>query len=321
MFLHIILLEKDKLFLHVSVHNKENMNTILLECELIHKYVLINKPIRILETIVIYQDDELDFFVKKYIKYNGIDNVRGGSYSNEKLSIVERIHINREHSHKLEINKIQCDIISDIIVRYKDIDTWSIDKIKTTYVECKKHRDKYENETQMLHNFTIGHQNVVINRIILADLKWLSNECIKSIKLIPYIIDVTNKSYEETEKIRKYKNIVKKLKSIYTMFTDYMDVTNHYQPVIHLYSPETILDQYFYNPTVNQCILQYDTLSVYLSMCEYMAYCIICRIDEYEFDVKSYPSNFEMSNKYEIAFLEKHINGCLSISCDIWYQS
>jgi len=321
MFLHIIVLQKEKLFLHVSTHNVDNEPTILLECELINNYASIYKPIRILDTVAIFQEYEVDFFVKKYMNCYDIDNVRGGSYTNEILNKNERQYILHEQTHNLDINELQCDIISDIIVKYKDIDTWSIDKIKTEYAECIKHNINYENEKQMLHNFTVGNQNIVINRIILADLTWLSNECAKAIKLTPYGKGVNNKSYEETETIKRYKNIVIKLKSIYRMFTDYMDVTNKYCPLIHLYSPETILDQYFYNPSVIQCILQFDYLIKYLSMCEYMSYSIICRIDEYDFDVKSYPSNFEMSNKYEMAFLEKHISECLPKSCGILHQS
>jgi|SaaInlV_150m_DNA_3_1039698.scaffolds.fasta_scaffold05974_2 hypothetical protein len=321
MFLHIVLLEKEKLLLHVSVHNKDTMHNIIQECELIYNYALLYKPLRIVETIVICQNDEINFFVKKYMKYYGIDNVRGGSYINNELTDMERSNIVREQLLNFETIKLQCDSISDVAVKYNDIDTWSTYKIKLTYETCIKQHNNYENEKQMLHNFTVGYQNIAINRILLADLTWLSNECAKAIKLAPYCKRVNNKLYEETKTIQKYKNIVIKIKSIYTMFTDYMEETNTYQPLIHLYSPETILDQYFYNPSLTQCILQYENLIKYLSMCEYMAYCIICRIQEYTFDVNSYPSNFEMSNKYEIAFLEKHISEFLPISCGILHQS
>ena len=309
MFLHIIVLHEDKLFLHVSTHNAENEKNeknILLECELINDYASIYKPIRILETLVIYQDCEIDFFVKKYMKYYDIDNVRGGSYTNEILNENERHYILHEQTHNLDINKLQCDIISDLLVNYKDINTWSIDKIKMEYAECKKHHNNYENEKRMLHKFTVGINNILINRVIIADLTWICNQCAKAIKLTPYnqVVDY-KKKYVDTAIIKKYKNIVIKLKSIYFIFSNYLDVTNTYQPRIHLYSPETILDQYFYNPNVNTCILHYETLNTFISMCEYMSYCIICRIDEYDFDVNSYSSNFEMSNKYQLTFLEK----------------
>jgi hypothetical protein len=272
------------------------------------------------ETIAIYQNDEINCFVKKYMRYYGIDNVRGGSYTNKKLTNEERGNIVYEQLQELDTNKQQCNIIIDIVEKYNEIDAWSINKITMEYETCKKHRNNYNNETQMLQNFTVGHENIAINRIILSDLKWLSNECAKAIKLTP-CMKAANSPYNETETIKKYKTIVVKLKSIYTMFTNYMDVTNTYSPLIHLYSPETILDQYFYNPSVSQCILHYDELITYLSMCEYMSYCIICRIDEFTFDVKSYPPGFEMINKYEISFLEKQINECLSKSCDTSHQS
>lgn len=322
MFLHIVLLKNDKILIHVSVHNKENMHNIILECELIYNYTLHYKPLRVVETISICQNDEINFFVKKYMKYYGIDNIRGGSYINKKLTDMERSIIVLEQQQNLKTNKLQCDIISDIVLKYNDIDTWSNDKIKLEYETCIKHRNNYENEKQMLHNFTVGYNNIEINRIILSDLTWLSNECAKAIKLNSYESKyINNYYYEETENIKKYKKIVIKIKSLYRMFTNYMDEPIKYEPLIHLYSPETILDQYFYNPTVKQCVLQYDSLIKYFAICEYMAYSIICRIQEYTFDVNSYPSNFEMINKYEITFLEKHINEYPPISCDILDQS
>ena len=314
MFLHIVLLEKEKLLLHVSIHNKENMSIIMLECELIYKYTLIYKPLRIVETIVICQNDEINFFVKKYMKYYGIDNVRGGSYTNTELTNEERNHITNELLQDLEINRKQCNIIFDIIEKYKDIDTLSTNKIKLEYETCKKQQNKYDYETQMLGSFTVCHENIAQNRLILSDLKWIINHCGKTIKL--------EGTYTPTDEIiEKYKKIVIKIKSMYVIFTKYLDEKNIYEPEIHLSNPELLLDQYFYNSNITDCIIHYDSVSKYIEMCEFMAYCIICRTQEYDFDVKSYPPNFEMSNKYEMSFLEKHINECLPKSCDILNQS
>ena len=148
MFLHIIVLQKEKLFLHVSTHNEDNEPTILLECELINNYASIYKPIRILDTVAIFQEYEVDFFVKKYMNFYDIDSVRGGSYTNEILNENERQYILHEQTHNLDMNELQCDIISDIVVKYKDIVTWSINKIKTEYAECIKHNINYENEIE-----------------------------------------------------------------------------------------------------------------------------------------------------------------------------
>ena len=320
MFLHIVLLENEKILLHVSIHNKDNMSNIILECELIYKYALLYKPLRIVETIAICQNDEINFFVKKYMKYYGIDNVRGGSYTNTNLTTEDRSNIVYEQLQELKTNKQQCNIINDIVEKYNDIDTWPTDKIKLEYETCKKKQNRYENETQLLYNFRVDNENIATNRLILSDLKWLSNECAKAIKLSPPEKD-NHVGYIDTETKQKYRRIVVKLKSIYTIFTKYMDDPNKYQPLIHLYSPETILDQYFYNPSATQCILQYDTLNKFLAMCEYMTYWIICRTQEYIFDVNSYPPNFELINKYEISFLEKHIIDCLSKSGDTLHQS
>ena len=314
MFLHIILLEKEKLFLHVSTHDKVDMHIVLRECELINDYLSIYKPIRILETIVICQDDEINYFVKKYMKCYGIENVRGGSYSNELLTVDERKFIIEETNQKLNVKKLQCNIIMDILIKYTEIDNWSNDEIYKKLSECKKQEEKYNNEKQMLHNFTIGIDNTLITRMILADLKWLINHCGKTIKL-----EGTYTTTNET--IERYKEIVMKIKSMHIIFTKYLDKVNTYEPEIHLSNPELLLDQYFYHSNIEYCINNYDSVCKYIEMCEYMTYCIICKIQEYEFDVKSYPNNFEISNKYEIKFLESHLNECLSKSGDISHQS
>lgn len=314
MFLHIILLEKDKLFLHVSTHDKVDMQIVLTECELINEYLSKYKPIRIIETLSICQDDEINYFVKKYMKFYGIDNVRGGSYSNELLTVDERKFIIEETNQILNVKKLQCNLIQDILIKYTEIYNWSNDDIYEKLLECKKEEQKYNNEKNMLHNFTVGIDNTLITRIILADLKWILNHCGKTIKL--------EGIYTPTDEIiEKYKKIVIKIKSMYVIFTKYLDEKNIYEPEIHLSNPELLLDQYFYNSNIKDCIIYYDSVSKYIEMCEFMTYCILCKTQEYEFDVKSYPNNFEMSNTYEIKFLENHLNECLPKSGDISHQS
>jgi len=63
MFLHVISLEYNKYFLHYS--NKDsllNSSKILFECELMYEFVQINKPKFILESTIISQNFEIDFF-------------------------------------------------------------------------------------------------------------------------------------------------------------------------------------------------------------------------------------------------------------------
>ena len=38
---------------------------------------------------------------------------------------------------------------------------------------------------------------------------------------------------------------------------------------------------------------------------EYIFYCVITKIDEYKFDVNTYPPDFEMTNRYRINYLQK----------------
>ena len=72
---HVVLLTDDKLFFHTSQSSIHADDKILLECEIMYDYVRKYKPIRILETVVLRHDSELDHFVKKYMKQYKISKI------------------------------------------------------------------------------------------------------------------------------------------------------------------------------------------------------------------------------------------------------
>ena len=107
--LHVLLLTEDKLFLHGSSTTINDESVILLECEIMHEYLQKYKPLRILESIALRQTCEVDFIVKKYMKCYGIDNVRGGSYTDFELTSDEKKFIQREHLMTIDKMQSKCD--------------------------------------------------------------------------------------------------------------------------------------------------------------------------------------------------------------------
>ena len=64
----------------------------LLSSEWVKKYT----PYRIEKLVRNCQPHELDYYTVHYMKQYGIDNVRGGTYSRIKLSLADRMIIERE---------------------------------------------------------------------------------------------------------------------------------------------------------------------------------------------------------------------------------
>jgi len=83
----VLQLENDKWFVHIStLHNKDaNLDYIKYESTCLFDFVNKNPPIKIYEIINITNKYEINNIVKTYMEYFGIDNVRGGIYSDEIL--------------------------------------------------------------------------------------------------------------------------------------------------------------------------------------------------------------------------------------------
>lgn len=307
--LHIILLTCDKLLLHISQTNIHDETRLLLECELMYEYAHKYKPIRRLETVVLHQNDELDFFVKKYMKCYGIDNVRGGTYTDVELSIHDKQCIERELTTTLTLMQNKSSIMNMIIDKYSG--NISFDELKTEFDKATKQQMLYDNETQMLCHLTRGRNIQFVSKIFLADLQWILNECVKT-AIQPHDIK-SNK-----ENITKYRQILNKMKEFYTIFCEYLDIDIKYEPRIHLYAPEVILDVFFYHSHNERSWDIYtEQLVKLIEYYEYIFYCVKCRVDEYAFDITTYPPDFEMVNQYKLKYLQQlltiHSNGCHGI--------
>jgi len=307
--LHVLLLTEDKLFLHGSSTTTTDDSVILLECEIMHEYLQKYKPLRILESIVLRQTCEIDFIVKKHMKCYGIDNVRGGSYTAFELTNDEKKFIQREHLMTIDKMETKCSAMATVFDEYKDIGTWSLDKINNEMTSVKQQQTKYDTEKTMLNNLSIGKNNIQTNRIFLTDLKWVLNQSAKNMQQPSQPTTKSAIVSVNRDIITKYKQILNKMKALYAIFCEHIDVEIKYEPRIHLYAPETLLDVFFYH---YHQVRHWETYMVQLiNLCEYYEYifhCVITRIDEYKFDVNTYPPDFELTNRYRITYLQKCID-------------
>lgn len=311
-FLHVLLLTEDKMFLHGSSRTTNDDSVILLECEIMHEYLQKYKPLRILETLVLRQTCEIDFCVKKYMKCYGIDNVRGGSYTTFELTNDEKKFIEREHLMTIDTMQSKCTAMATVFNEYKDIRSWSFDKINKEMSLVTRQQSLYDNEKTMLNKLSIGKNNIQTNRIFLTDLKWLLNHCAKNIKQSADSMPTSTPGcvyFASKDVATKYKQILNKMKALYAIFCEHIDVEIKYEPRIHLYAPETLLDTGIYHYHESRYWEPYIIQVINMIECyEYIFYCVITRIDEYKFDVNTYPRDFEMTNRYRINYLQKCID-------------
>jgi len=307
--LHVLLLTEDKLFLHGSSTPPNDDSVILLECEIMHEYLRKYKPLRILESLVLRQTCEIDFCVKKYMKYYGIDNVRGGSYTSFELTTDEKKFIEREHLMTIDKMQSKCEAMATVFNEYKDIRTWSQEKIKNEMSAVTRQQSLYDNEKGMLNKLSMGKNKIQTNRIFLTDLRWILNQTAKNMKQSADSTTSRAEYFASKYVIAKYKQILNKMKALYAIFCEHIDVDIKYEPRIHLYAPETLLDVCFFHchQARNWDTYAFQVINM-IEYFEYIFYCVITKIDEYKFDVNTYPYDFELTNRYRINYLQKCID-------------
>jgi hypothetical protein len=352
--LYIILLEDKRLFLHTSTRDPTDKYNILLECELMYSYTNKYKPIRIQDSTIIRQDSEIDFFVKKYMKRYGIENIRGGSYCDEHISDAERMVIINEQNTTIPIIEVRCEGVRTVLAEYADIEAWPPQQIQDELNKLTLIYDKFKNESTMLYKLS-NFNNIKIDRSIFEDLKWIGIKCIQQISpSVPFLIEreieenlfytetpsvwdnivsEINQQYVEMDSrdwlknnciknhctnikrnkldkniICKYEYIVRKIQALYSIFSNNTDIECKYEPKIHIYSPNTLFDTFIYHANyVDDWTPYYNRLEKYINICEYISYCIINKITEYEFDVKSYLPNFEEITSYKRRYLQQFV--------------
>ncbi len=97
LYLYYVALDNDKLMLHADF-KKEN-EEIIEYCEKIYEYVKVNKPTKIVYITEVNDLYDVDRDVKIYMNMFGIENTRGGSYS--EIDIPEYLLKAIQHEQKI----------------------------------------------------------------------------------------------------------------------------------------------------------------------------------------------------------------------------
>jgi hypothetical protein len=238
--LYVIVLENEKWILHLS--NRSEPEKIFMECKLLYSFTKNNNPLRIHESINITSELEVDMYVKKYMAFYGIENVRGGSYSNEFLADHLMRTLYHELGYSFPIIETELDIIENIMNNCEclpNLPKNDIEKLKSNVEE--KINDYYNTKTayESVKSYYVDGNLFEIDRTFVDDLNWISN-----VSALSYDVP----AYKINEDIHmNYQRILKKMNAVYNIFMKLKGDSLSFEPTIYLQKPYVCLDNYVYH--------------------------------------------------------------------------
>ena len=310
--LYIIILKNDKRLLHVKTKNVDNLEDMIVELNLLYKdYLSINPILRIDDKITLHQIYEVDYFVKKFMKYYGIENVRGGSYSKLELTTEENNVLNKELEQTINNLKNNEEYIENIIELYKDKDKEYLQKEKEN---LNQKLYKYNYDKKMLKKLS-NYKGIILNRDLLKDINRLrmliKEEDLKDMIFNmdeSYLIHIKNHNNALETLQYQYSKIFQKMRTVYTVLTNYTDVEITYEPKKNLYKPEDYFCVFFNikSNNLDDIVIndkEVEDFNKLINYFEYLVYTLLNKIDEYEFDVSTYLIDFEKITSYKIEYI------------------
>jgi hypothetical protein len=302
-------LSHKKWFIYVS--SQYDIKDVYLNSQIQHEYVANHLPIRSHSSTKIHDVLDIDYFVKKYMRMYGINNVRGGSYSNEILFSNTKELLEKEINASFnDYNKCIDTSIDD----YNKISQWSSDKIKETKKELLRKQEMFtiDNENYNMLQRTFHNSNNKISRQLIVEFNWFNNtvdELINDyIRVYQEPINIMDEdTYEVSSDIQdKYTSFKEKLYGLNQRFYE------TYEGEKYLYSSYDEINKYI--NTLDPFFLMIDEYidfdsvvsSKYnvLIQIEYMIYSLITLLDEYTFDVNNYPENFTFITNWKLQQFE-----------------
>ena len=222
----------------------------------------------------------------------GIENVRGGSYCDVILPEYKINALNNEFQLNKTNTLNKSNIINNIINKYKNMNDEDKNIDKNNII--KKLEDYQETKRLFNHysKFYINSQWIHLNHKLLNNLEWLNDS-------ITYI----NNNYCSKETKTIYNDTMLKLKCIsklfFERFPDY-----DFCPKVNYHQPQILFDPVFFNKGFfNHCEYSLNLANEVYKKYEYMYFKLLNYVDELEFDLTTFPENFEEESLLTIKYL------------------
>ena len=316
-YVYIFNVSNDKKFLYSSY--SKNENEIVIEATLYYDFLKTYPIISLYEKREERTGFDLDNYVKEYMYYYGINNVRGGSYSNEILDkeVEEVLHQELKTVDNFD-QKPKEYLLYLIIEQYRN----RFQNKNEIYAEIEQviqNRTQYRNEKKRLELLKPLIPSIyVFEDRIKKIMKEFMADCHTESLCCLYKLPFNGGSTSDLERLRCItkiqksinKGLCKQIKEIYRIMreclpekiekTEYADVAVYYK------HPEFLFDNFIYSRDAGSLE----------KVCKHLIYfsnCIINRITEYEFDLSSYCGEDEWYFSRRIYYLEYLLNNSGSI--------
>jgi hypothetical protein len=311
--LFVVRLRNNKWLLE-TVPDKYLEHDIGVNCQLKYAFARTNSPIDICEKIQIRSEGDIDYFVKKYMKFYGIHNVRGGSYTDTVMSDATYHYLCQEIQKTFDTIDVEYDILDSVYKKYHNIHTWDKLQVMREIDRLMQTNRQYRTEKTLLT--TMRHSDGKMNRDVLHNINWLCN------RIVHYahngILSPKNEdgTYQKSEPLIAdvigYKNVLSKLQMLYNIYSEHVANENadcaKFEPKLYLMQPKMIFDTFFYHAHEVDVLKQHCAIAEQMiNFYEYAYYRVINRIDELEFDVNSYGENYEQIYEFSLQYVGKYV--------------
>lgn len=294
--IYFLELTDSKFFLLVKNEPVKNINRFFLKSALKYDFLKQYFPIKIVDQCLETHPLDVDILVKKQMLLLGIDNVRGGSYSEPVLTSAQLALLDKElYPERSQDSECPDEVINRIIDKYGMMPFLKIWNEK--YV-LKKEYLQYKADKKMLESVDM---DVPAYRESLA---WILEKC----------RDQTNESRNTVlyqmlnrEDMKTYEDILPVLEKIYKTFHAIYDKPYHYPDAdnIPYKYPRFLLDDYFYHGHRTHLPESIERTEQMVFVYSFFLTYIENRIDELKFDVASWGPHMEHFYPRAMYFLEK----------------
>jgi hypothetical protein len=347
LYIYAVYLQEDKYFIYCDKierdYTYETDKRIMERCELLNDYTKKYRPISVdyvdsmgkfehlnnknalygqtgeyylpelAELLSQQQGLLLDYYVKKYMCEFGIENVRGGTYSQEYLEeyMMKSLMCEIENSKKINANVEIVDGIEEKIVL---LEQNPLVEDKKQYVESildKYYDAKTKYEENMF--FKINDIRIRVNANLSQELQWLKTmvNSPQELRTAP----TKNPFNDERilENYERYKILVACIKHIVSLYnkyySDYGGISKEHE--VYMDHPEFLFDKYIYHNYSENNKPYISTVTGYTTEHFFgdfnSLYCsIINRLTELEFDIKTFSSNFEKEANSMLWHFKRH---------------
>lgn len=286
--IYVLKLEDNHFFLMRSSEKSDAQ--ILFEAEILYEYPKIYLPELVYERHNEESPIDLDRYVKHYMIWFGIDNVRGGSYLKPILpDYQEKTLIDEMNTVTKDVDCIPEDLNKYITEPYTNVE------LKKRLNELYNNYNKYKTDKEKEIIIDIVH--------IRNELQWLKMECEN--QLTAFFENKTNTflfRIEKVDTIVRYHKILQLLKTMRIIINDVLDISIK-DPNIKY--PEFVFDDFLYHHHKMNVSSSIEYLYTTINEYNHLLNIIENRKAESDFDIASWGSNAGKDMPREMYILQR----------------